>query len=157
MNEQFPSASSSGDQLQWTLPRWTSGKTFPHLQCKFTINGHLPRCSCSSRFSWFCPWAWSHSISSTHKHWFEQCIRNWRDGSVVASCSSRGPGSNSQYPQNESQVSVTPVTWDSLPSFSLLGHCAHVAHRHTHADITPTHITYNKFCKRSREEAKEWS
>lgn len=85
------------------------------------------------------------------------CIRNWRDGSVVASCSSRGPGSNSQYPQNESQVSVTPVTWDSLPSFSLLGHCAHVAHRHTHADITPTHITYNKFCKRSREEAKEWS
>jgi hypothetical protein len=35
-------------------------------------------------------------------------------------CSSRGPGFNSQYPQGSSQLSITPVSGDLTPS-----------HRHT--------------------------
>jgi hypothetical protein len=52
---------------------------------------------------------------------------DWRDGSVVKStgCSSRGPGFNSHLPHGGSQLSITPVPEDLIPS-GLHRHQAHV-------------------------------
>ena len=44
-------------------------------------------------------------------------LGDWRDGSVVKSCSSRGPGFNSQHPHGSSQLSVAPIPGDLTPSY----------------------------------------
>ena len=56
-------------------------------------------------------------------------LRGWRDDSVVksTSCSSRGPGFNSQQPNSSSQLSVSPVLGDLAPA-------------NIHAIKTPMHI-----------------
>ena len=56
------------------------------------------------------------------------------DASVVRSTgwTFRGPGLDSQHPHGSSQLSVTPVSGDLMPSSVLLGDQAlHMVHRHT--------------------------
>ena len=42
-----------------------------------------------------------------------------------------GPGFNSQHPHINSQLSMTPVPGDLMPSSGLCRHCMHVVYRHT--------------------------
>jgi hypothetical protein len=48
-------------------------------------------------------------------------VRVWRDGSAVKNTgySSRGPGFSSQHPHSSSQLSVTPVPEDPIPSYNI--------------------------------------
>ena len=55
-------------------------------------------------------------------------------------CSSRGPRFNSQHPHGSSQVSVTPVPGDLIPSSGLHGHQAHTWCTYIHVDRT--HICF---------------
>jgi hypothetical protein len=43
----------------------------------------------------------------------------------------KGPGLASQHPHGSSQLSITPVLRDPMPSSSLCTHCTRVVHRHT--------------------------
>jgi hypothetical protein len=58
------------------------------------------------------------------------------DGSEFEStdCSSRGPGFNSQHPQSSSQLSVTPVPGDLIPS-----------HTHICRQVTNAYKNKNKY------------
>lgn len=45
----------------------------------------------------------------------------------------RGPGSDSQNQQSNSQLSVTPVPGDSIPSYDVFGHQTCMWYKYTHA------------------------
>ena len=52
---------------------------------------------------------------------------------------SREPRFNSQHSHGSSQLSLTPVPGDPVPTFGLLGQQAHVILRHTFKQNTHTH------------------
>jgi hypothetical protein len=69
-------------------------------------------------------------------------------------CSCRGPGFGSQYPHGNSQLSVTSIPSDLMPSSGLQGHYTQMVHMLMCKKSTHTHKIFNKL---KQTKSPSWS
>jgi hypothetical protein len=144
-----PQPSLQGLLKQHSRPIWALVTKLPRqnkLNDKFQIHFYNVTCPSPKRHDWLKSTTWEHNlcIMKNAKSFSEIKNRDCRDRSAVKNtgCYCRGPGFDSQHPHSGSQVSITPVPEDPMPSFGFCRHCTYVIKRYIdiRAGKTPTQI-----------------
>jgi hypothetical protein len=125
--------------------RGASGSQLP-ARCEF-LGRHFVMCMSPRALAVLC---WSCYSELNMCHW------GWRGGSAIKkTCYSfRGLRFSSQHPYGGSQLSMTPVPWDLMPSSGFHGRCMPVVHRCSHRQDTYTQRNTNKGGKLKQKKIK---